>query len=141
MRNYAGLWIDHEGAVIVKLEGENELVVKVKSAIAQDQHGHFKGGARTPSSNTSYSTGPANLSSESKYEKNYEGKLHVYYQDVISIIKDVDQLYIFGPSEAKKELENEISHSKTLASKVKKIETADKMTDEQIKARVIQFFK
>ena len=48
---------------------------------------------------------------------------------------------IFGPGEAKIELKKEIEKSKELAGKIKKIESADKMTIKQITAKVKAFFE
>ena len=48
--------------------------------------------------------------------------------------------YIVGPGEAKIELRKEIEKRKEFASKKLHVETADKMTEKQIKARVRQFF-
>jgi hypothetical protein len=47
---------------------------------------------------------------------------------------------IFGPGEAKLELENEIRKSKELARKLVGVETADKMTERQIAAKVRRYF-
>lgn len=46
-----------------------------------------------------------------------------------------------GPGEAKKELEKEIRQAKNLAERLTSVETCDKMTPNQIMARVRSFFE
>ena len=47
---------------------------------------------------------------------------------------------IFGPGEAKLELEKELNESKELRAKVVSVEAADKMTERQIAAKVRRYF-
>jgi hypothetical protein len=51
-----------------------------------------------------------------------------------------DAILIFGPGEAKGELEKRLA-SKRLGAKVVGVETADKMTDHQIEAKVRQHYQ
>ena len=57
-----------------------------------------------------------------------------------AIYSDAQKILIFGPGEAKIELEREIKKSKVLASRIVGVETTDKMTERQIKAREKEFF-
>ena len=47
---------------------------------------------------------------------------------------------IFGPAEAKKELEKAINEKKDMAGKVKAVLSADVMSENQIVAKVKEFF-
>ena len=47
---------------------------------------------------------------------------------------------IFGPGEAKLELEKELRKLKELATKVVAVEAADKMTEREIAAKVRRYF-
>ena len=51
---------------------------------------------------------------------------------------DADSILIFGPGEAKIELEN-VGHE-TLRARIVGVETVDKMTDRQVAAKVRQRF-
>jgi hypothetical protein len=55
-------------------------------------------------------------------------------------LSDADRILIFGSGEAKVELKKEIAKSKEVAGKIKQIESADKMTQRQIAAKVRSFF-
>jgi cell division FtsZ-interacting protein ZapD len=66
--------------------------------------------------------------------------LRHYYRKIIRLIGDPRIISIFGPGEARTELEKEIKRSKRLASKIISIEPADKMTQRQIAANIRRFF-
>jgi hypothetical protein len=56
-------------------------------------------------------------------------------------IKKADYLYVFGPAETKLKLEQKIRDEKSLGKiKLKAIETADKMTLNEIVAQVKDFY-
>ena len=142
MKKYVGLWLDHRKAILVfllknrNMTGENqEMIEQVESDI--ERRVRLSGGSR--SRKTPY--GPQDISVDSKQEDRIRGQLRKYYLEIIKRISDADRILILGPGEAKTELKNEIEKSKPLADKIKKIETADKMTMRQIAAKVRTFFK
>jgi hypothetical protein len=57
----------------------------------------------------------------------------------IACIRDAESILIFGPGEAKVELKERLEGS-NLGGRVVGIETAEKMTDRQIAAKVRQHF-
>ena len=61
--------------------------------------------------------------------------LNNYYDQVIAVIRDADAIQIFGPGEAKGELEKRLEHA-GLKARIFALETVDKMTDHQISAKV-----
>lgn len=133
MGKYTGLWIDHRKAVIVTIEGETDHIQTIES----HTEGHFriKGGSR---SSTPY--GPQQTVSESQREERSLHHLHNYYQAIIHAIRDTEKILIFGPGEAKTELEKEIRKSKELSPRITAVESADKMTETQIKGKVRGYF-
>jgi len=66
--------------------------------------------------------------------------LSKYYEQVITTIQNADSIFIMGPGEAKLELEKKIKNNKELLKKLLKVETADKMTRNQMVAYVKEFF-
>lgn len=134
MEKYAGVWIDHEKAFIVRKYFDNEDTICVASGV----EGSFRlsGGSRAP---TPY--GPQDVASEKKIERRRSHHLHQYYQKVINKIDSAESIYIFGPGEAKFELEKEIKKIKELSSTIARIETTDKMTERQIVSKAKKFFK
>jgi stalled ribosome rescue protein Dom34 len=63
------------------------------------------------------------------------GELNIYYDAVISALRDCESIILFGPGEAKGELHKRLKKAK-LGARVLAVETSDKMTDPQILAKV-----
>jgi hypothetical protein len=72
-------------------------------------------------------------------EREYTGHLAHYYDEIISCVRAAGSLLIFGPGEAKEELKRRVEKDKS-DSRIVAVETADKMTDPQIVAKVRQYF-
>lgn len=122
MSKQAGLWIDHRKAVIVLITDQGVEVKTITSDM--EKHVRFTGG-----------NGSEDGSSEDVRDRQFGNHLNAYYDQVISIIRDADFIQIFGPGEAKGELEKRLEH-KGLKANVLAVETADKMTDRQIAVKV-----
>lgn len=65
--------------------------------------------------------------------------LNTYYDEVILCLRDASSIFLFGPGEAKGELEKRIQKDK-LRDHVVGVETVDKMTNPQIVAKVKEHF-
>ena len=142
MVKYVGIWLDHREAYVVSLlktkpfaEENQEMIEAIESDI--ERRVRLSRGSRSPK--TPY--GSQEISVGGKQEDRVKGQLRKYYQEIIKRISDADRILIFGPGEATIELKKEIGKSKQLADKIKKVETADKMTIRQIAAKVRNYFK
>jgi len=78
-------------------------------------------------------------STEDVRDRQFGNRLNSYYDEVIAVIRDADSIQIFGPGEAKGELEKRLE-SEGLKGRIVGIESVDKMTDRQIAAKVRQRF-
>jgi hypothetical protein len=117
------LWIDHRRAVIVTVASEGEETRVIESEV--ERHGRYSGGSqRQP---------------EDARERRFAGELARYYDEVIASLRGVEAILIFGPGEAKGELETRLRHDKS-GTRIVAIETVDKMTDQQIAAKVREHF-
>jgi hypothetical protein len=141
MKKYVGIWLDHREAFVVSFvqdqpfAGENqEIIERIESDI--ERRVRLSGGSR--SRKTPY--GPQEISVDSKQEDRFKLQLREYFKEILLLIRDADGILIFGPGEAKIELKKEIEKSKRFANRIKKIESADKMTKRQIAAKVRAFF-
>ena len=134
MEKLYGLWVDHEKAIIVSLIDGSHQVIHVES----DVEGHFrlKGGS---GSNAPW--GIQGATSESKRELRYNKHLNIYFQNIIDLLKDAKQIFIFGPGEAKYELKKKIEENNMFLNKISDIETTDKLTEPQIVAKVKKYFE
>lgn len=126
MKSKAGLWIDHRKAVIVIVTDEGEETKQITSGMEK----HVR-----------YSSDPAeDGSAEDVRDRQYDNHLNSYYDEVIKYLREAESIQIFGPGEAKGELETRLENE-GLKGRVVEIETVDKMTDRQIAAKVRQYFE
>lgn len=126
MKKQAGLWIDHRKAIVVLVTDAGEEIKKITSGM--EKHVHFTGG-----------NGSQEGSSEDVRDRQFGNHLNAYYDRVIAVIRDADSIQIFGPGEAKGELEKRLEHE-GLKAHILAIETVDKMTDHQISEKVRERF-
>ena len=132
MDKYIGLWIDHRKALIITLPQKKPSLQKIDSGV--EPHFHFSGGYR------SAMPSKASVSSERTSEERQKHELKEYYKKVIRHLEGADKILIFGPGEAKLELEKELKVLKRFASKVIGVESADKMTGQEIIIKVKEYF-
>ncbi len=120
MKKYTGLWIDHRKAIVVTVTDG----VEEKKTIPSDvgKHVRFSGG---------HGGDPA----EDRQDRRFANILNRYYDDVISAIRYSDSVLVFGPGEAKGEIKKRLKN-KNFTGRICSTETADKMTDRQISAKI-----
>lgn len=126
MKRAAGLWIDHRETVIVFIGDQGEETRRIESNM--EKHVRFSGGSRSEEGKA-----------DDQRDRQFTGHLNRYYDQVISYIRDAESILLFGPGEAKGELEKRLA-SKGLNGRIVGVETVDKMTDRQIAAKVRQRF-
>lgn len=121
-----GVWIDHREAFVVF---SNEPTIKEHS-ISSGIEKHVRYSARGIESD-----GLA----ENQRDRRFEQHLDRYYDEVIEYIHGATAIYIFGPGEAKGEFKKRIEH-KGLGNHIAGVEAADNLTNNQISAKVQDFF-
>jgi microcompartment protein CcmK/EutM len=142
MKKYTGIWVDHKKAVIVtKKQTERSYEEDTEIAVTQissdvERKVRLAGGSRTR--NTPW--GPQDVAVDSKIEARQKQQLKKFYHQIIEFITDADKILIMGPGEAKLELKKEIEKSKALIPKIVGVHTSDKMTNNQIAAKVKSYF-
>ena len=127
MKRQVGLWIDHRETVVVVIGDKGEETRRIESGM--EKHVRFSGGS-----------GSEDGSAEDQRDRQFTGHLNRYYDEVISHLRDAQSILIFGPGEAKGELEKRLAN-RGLGGRIVGIETVDKMTDRQIAAKVGQHFR
>jgi hypothetical protein len=137
MKKYIGIWVDHEKAFVASIIKDEEMKKETIHCIESKVEGRVRlpGGSR-------YATpyGPQDVTYEKSIEERRKHHLRQYYQKIVRAIQGARKVLIFGPGEAKLELEKEIRKSKELAGKLVGVEAADKMTERQIAAKVRKCF-
>lgn len=132
MKKDIGLWIDRREAILVILsEGEEEIR---HIPANREKYSLYPGSshARTPE-------GVRGIPTDDPRDRKYGDQLNKYYDEVITAIRGAESIQIFGPGEAKAELEMRIKRGK-LKAHMPAIEVADRMTDHQISQKVREHF-
>jgi uncharacterized protein YjaZ len=119
------LWLDRNKAVIVsiadKLEGRRIITSDMEHYVL-------------------YSTVvPGDGSPENLRDRRFWNHLRKYYDEIIAHIRDAAEIQIFGPAEAKYELEKHLVNE-GLAGHIVSLEEAGKLTDLQIATKVQKRF-
>jgi hypothetical protein len=131
MHTTAGLWIDHRKAVIAIVSADGEETMEIQSN-AEKQPSRLAGVRSTAHYRQE---APA----DDSHEKEFMGQLRRYYDEVIAAIRGAESILLFGPGEAKGELKKRLEHA-NLGKHIIAVETAGKMTDHQIAAKVREYF-
>ena len=124
MSHEVGIWIDHKKAVIVSVSAGHVTARTVESDV--EPHPHY--------------SGDQERGGEKKYEERNSLHLDQYYDEVISQLGEPDALLLFGPGEAKLQLQQRLGRSKVLSESIVAVERADKLTDRQIVAKVKEHY-
>ena len=125
MKKDVGVWIDHRKAVIVTAGDAGEDIERVPSNM--EKHVRFSGGAQA-------------VSAEDIRDRRFANHLGQYYAAVTSRIRGAECILLLGPGEAKIELKHHLERE-GLGERIVGVDTADKMTDRQIAAKVRQYFE
>jgi hypothetical protein len=132
MEKFTGIWVDHKKAVIISISGTTE----EKQIILSD----LEPRRRIAGEGKQYTRmGHAFIDPEHRQEERIRHQLDRYYQAVCKYVQDASDILIFGPGEAKLELKKSIEKQKALEEKNRQVETADRLTENQIAARVREF--
>nr|AWJ66131.1 hypothetical protein [uncultured bacterium] len=129
-----GIWLDFKEAIILQVSGSEILLLEEVDSNIEDFHP--SGGAP---SKTKFGLGE--IVSEKKYLARRKQQEDAYFQNIIRKIIGENELFIFGPAEAKYGLRTKILDSKKSPSFIRKVQTTDQMTMNQKKAMVRNFYK
>jgi hypothetical protein len=132
MNGKAGVWIDHRHSVIVALTHDGEQITHIASNVEK----HMERGGDSPlKGRAEHLSVPA----DDARQRSLTGELNRYYDAVIEALRNYDGVLLFGPGEAKGELQKRLMKAKQ-GARVESVETEDKMTDPQIAAKVRAHF-
>ena len=133
MKN-TGIWLDKDKALIVTIDNNTERLNTITSNI---EHYKAHGG-----SGTRLKGGPQDVVQDSRYLERENHQLKKYFKNVAEAVNNTDALVIFGPAETNERFAKELHKNYSiLSTKIKGVEKADSMTDNQVKAWVRDFFE
>jgi hypothetical protein len=128
-----GIWIDHKEAILVSIEDGQTKVDRIESHA--ESHFRPSGGWKAGSTSVAQS-----VSKEQKADQRRKHQFHSFYQMVIKKAGEASNIFIFGPGEAKLELAKEAEKIKGKHAKIAAVEASDRLTENQIVAKVKSFF-
>ncbi len=132
MGDKGGVWIDHRKAVVVALSGGSERHLVVLSKVEK----HLERGGDSPLKGRFEAH---QVPADDSQQRSLTNKLNGFYDEVIATLANLDLILLFGPGEAKHELDKRLKKLKRDVH-VEPLETEDKMTDPQIVAKVRSHF-
>lgn len=121
MNKKAGLWISRAKAVIVSIDNN----IEARRIITSDMANYVLYSKVVPGDGN-----PENIR-----DRRFWNHLNEYYARVIAYIRDAGEIQIFGPDEAKYELQKHLENE-GLAAYIISLEEAGKMSDLEIITRV-----
>lgn len=132
MKTQAGLWIDHRKAVVVAVKENGEetglVISKAQRQLRRSGDSPLRGSFESQQ-----------VPADDSRQRALTGNRNIYYDAVIACLGDAESILIFGPGEAKGELKARLDKD-GLGGRIAGVETADKMTDRQVAAKVRQHF-
>ena len=132
MNDKAGIWIDHRKALVVTFPPEGEDISLILSQV--ERHPERGGDSPLRGRYEAHSV-PA----DDTRQRALTGELNTYYDAVIARVRGVAHVLLFGPGEAKGELNRRFVKMK-VGDHITAVEAADKMTDREIVAKVREHF-
>ncbi|MBI5917571.1 MAG: hypothetical protein HY842_19555 [Bacteroidetes bacterium] len=136
MKKQIGIWLDFKEAWLIELhDGKESGIRKITSNI---ESSHAKGGAPSGGRQGGAFVG----GSEKGHNRRRQQQEVLYFDEIMEAIEHADEVYVFGPGEAKDGLLHDIKeHRKQFHSHLRAVETADYLTENQMVAQVKQYFK
>jgi len=129
---HAGVWIDHRQARIVFLTPHGEQTTVILSKVEK----HPERGGDSPLKG-SYEA--RQVPADDSRQRALTGELNKYYDAVGEALRGCGKVLILGPGEAKGELHARLVKMK-LGDRIAAVQTADKMTEHQVVAKVREYF-
>ena len=117
-----GIWLDHMNAHLIEFAADSSETKTIHSKFTHEtkvnslEHG------------------------ESKMHSKEQNQQKDYYKAIGEIIKNYNEILLFGPTDAKLELKNFLAKDHTLAGKKITVMQADKMSENQQHAFVRDYF-
>lgn len=132
---YLGIWLDHREAYLVWADGDGGTDVQ-HTEIESLKRGKETG--RTMAGRVGVYGGlPPHADPDDKRHL----QARQLYEKVCRAIRTAEDVYIFGPGQAKKELLKALRDHKEFTGRVREPESAQKMSESQMVARVREVFE
>ncbi|MBY0487272.1 MAG: hypothetical protein K2P85_08830 [Flavobacteriaceae bacterium] len=120
--NRLGVWMDHTTAQLMEYSSDDFEINTVESKFTEPLHQQSE------------------LHSENKMHNKENHSLKAFYKELMEIIKNYDEVLLYGPTDAKTELFNLIKAEHRFDKLKIETKQADKMSDKQQHAFIKDYF-
>ena len=116
-----GIWMDHSTANLIEFTDDKTASIAVDAQVGEQDE-------------------PLNTRDETMIQNKEQNELSDYFKRISEVIKDYDEVLLFGPTHAKDELNNLLKEDHHFDEVKIEIKPADKMTENQQEAFVRDHF-
>ncbi len=132
MEKNIGIWMDGTKALIVDAATGNIKTVEADIENSVHQYGEGDKG--------NFVGGGHHINNEKTFEERKKHQTNDYLKKVAAEVKDASGIYVFGPAEMKTHFKHYLESQNGFKDKLRSVEPADKMTNNQVVAAVKDFF-
>lgn len=130
---YVGVWLDTAKAFIISLVDDDVHIDRVDSQV--ESRIRFPGETSIYSRKGNQVANPANRVTHRR-----KHQLKHYFDEISDLLQEAEEIYIFGPSEAKIHLSKFLSKDPNFTHRIKKVDSEDMLTENQMIAHVKEVF-
>ncbi len=117
-----GIWMDHSKAHLIAYNSQQMITILISSGFSKEDKNNTL------------------EKSEQIMHNKEQDQQWSYYKKISAVIEKYDEVIIFGPTDAKKELFNKLKANQTFNNIKIDIKTTEKMTENQEYAFVKEYF-
>ncbi|WP_421919008.1 hypothetical protein [Marinifilum sp.] len=133
MKKNMGVWLDTEKAYIITIENGKGHIETIESEV--ETRVRFKGETKAYSKMGNQFINPAKRMT---HRRRHQFKQ--YFENISTKLIKAEEIYLFGPAETKVHLAKHIKKCTKLNDRVRKVESEDNITENQMIARVKEVF-
>jgi hypothetical protein len=133
MKKNIGVWLDTEKAYIITLDDLGTKVDKIESEI--ESRIRFEGETKAYSR-----MGNLFINPSTKITHKRRHQIKHYFENITDRLKEAEEVYLFGPAETKVHLAKYISKEPMLKDRIRKVESEDHLSENQMIACVKKEF-
>ena len=116
-----GIWMDHSTANLIEFTDDKTETTEIEAQVGEQDE-------------------PLNARDETMIQNKDQNELSDYYKRISEVIKNYDEVLLFGPTHAKDELNNILKEDHHFDEVKIEIKPADNMTENQQQAFVKEHF-
>ena len=125
--------MDRDHANVMTFENGKEEMTKVEAKLHRNR---LKGGARSANAFVRQSSPTERTSLERR-----KSMQKAYFDELKDLVKGATGIYIFGPAKMKVLFHKTLNEDNNLAERILGVDSADSMTEPQMKAQARKFFE